>query len=222
MIIEAIKDMSSYETLKIAVPNEDICPICKSGLMLTPIESIVFPRSNDNLYFLYTFCYCTVCKNVYINTYDYKLGYTAQKLLSEPNRFKKTDFGEDIERLSPSFVEIYNQAKEAESLNLDQIAGIGYRKATEFLIKDFTIHEHPEEEDTIKSAALSTVINNYIDDRKIKKLAEVTVWIGNDETHYIRKHTERDISDLKRFINACVHYINMDLIYQDSQTVERK
>ena len=35
------------------------------------------------------------------------------------------------------FLTIYNQSLSAEDNNLDQIAGIGYRKALEFLIKDY-------------------------------------------------------------------------------------
>lgn len=42
-------------------------------------------------------------------------------------------------QVSPQFVEIYNQAKAAESFQLDQITGLGLRKALEFLIKDLEV-----------------------------------------------------------------------------------
>ena len=66
---------------------------------------------------------------------------------------------------------------------------------------------------------LSACINTYIDQVKIKNLATKTVWIGNDETHYVRKHTDRDIEDLKRFIQATVYYISMELVSDDAESM---
>ena len=222
MKIKAIADLTTDSRIDITIPDDDRCPICKTALVITPIEGIAFYNAGSGSSNLSVFCYCPSCKNTYINTYKYSLGIATQKIKSEPNHFKKVPFNEKIEKLSPSFVEIFNQAKQAESSQLNQIAGIGYRKALEFLIKDFTISQNPDKEEHIKSAQLGHVIRDYITDNKIKDLAEKTSWIGNDETHYVRKHTDRDIEDLKRFISACVYFINMYLIYKDSQSVERK
>lgn len=46
-------------------------------------------------------------------------------------------------------------------MNLNEIARIGYRKALEFLIKDYCIDKNKEEE-KIKKEPLSQVIINYI------------------------------------------------------------
>lgn len=51
--------------------------------------------------------------------------------------FKPEQFDREIEELSPNFVKIYTQTKIAEEMGLDLICGPGYRKALEFLIKDF-------------------------------------------------------------------------------------
>ena len=40
-----------------------------------------------------------------------------------------------VEELSPQFAELYNQAAAAEAYSLLDIAGMGYRKSLEFLIK---------------------------------------------------------------------------------------
>lgn len=230
MIIEAITDMENkFKTdlniaskRKVKIPNDDQCPICKTATLIVPITGLIIDAGGPYHGILSVFCYCPHCKSTYINTYTHDYGTAAQKVRSEPNRFEKLHFDVEIEKLSPSFVEIVNQAIEADCSHLNQIAGMGYRKALEFLIKDYAIYRYPDKKENIKSAPLSQVIKNYIDDPKIKKLAETTSWIGNDETHYVRKHTDRDIEDLKRFVSACVNFINMDLIYQDSQTVERK
>lgn len=58
---------------------------------------------------------------------------------------------------------------------------------------------------------------NYTNERKIKNLAKASIWIGNDETHYVRKYEDKDIKDLKRFISATVAYITYELIADSAQ-----
>lgn len=105
---------------------------------------------------------------------------------------------------------------------MDEICGIGYRKSLEFLIKDFAIHEHPESEENIKVAPLSQCIKNYILAKNVKLLAERSAWIGNDEAHYIRKQEDRNVSDLKVFIQACVYFIAMTLVTDDAASMTPK
>ena len=125
---------------------------------------------------------------------------------------KKIEFNESIENLSPTFCDIYNQSSSAETYNLNQIAGMGYRKALEFLIKDYCIYRHNNDEQKIKSMFLSQVIEKYVDSDKIKNLSKVSAWLGNDETHYVKKFDDKDINDLKKFINATVYFISYDLV----------
>lgn len=95
--------------------------------------------------------------------------YTANKLLSvEPTKFVKQTFDENITKLSPQFDKIYNQALAAESSGLDEIAGLGYRKALEFIVKDFAIYKHPDKTEEIKKLPLSQCINKYIDNTILK------------------------------------------------------
>ena len=118
---------------------------------------------------------------------------------------------ENIEKVSPIFVEIYSQATVAESEALDQIAGVGYRKAAEFLIKDYVISKNPSDEEHIKSIMLGQVIADYLNDfPKIQALAKSVAWIGNDETHYVRRHDDKDIQDLKKFILSAAQFIAAD------------
>lgn len=70
----------------------------------------------------------------------------------------------------------------------------------EFLIKDYTIKKHPEKEDEIRKALLGKCIQNYISVTKIKECAKRATWIGNDETHYVRKWKDKDVKDLKILI----------------------
>ncbi len=36
------------------------------------------------------------------------------------------------------------------------------------------------------------------------------VWLGNDQTHYLRKWEDKDLADLKRLIQLTLHWIEMD------------
>ena len=94
------------------------------------------------------------CARLFIAQYliaDKEIKDTASKLhpistkefvLKEsfPKSPKPAYFPEEIMNISPMFILIYNQANEAESHELIQISGIGYRKALEFLIKDYCIN----------------------------------------------------------------------------------
>lgn len=138
-----------------------------------------------------------------------EIGWKHIPALYKPNI--KVELPENIEKVSSSFVEIYSQATVAESEGLDQIAGVGYRKSAEFLIKDYAIRKHPNDEPSIKKKLLGVVIKEYLKEfPRLQQLSTAIAWIGNDETHYIRRHDNKDINDLKRFIKASAQFIAAD------------
>lgn len=217
------------------------CPCCKATLVPKNLYNIVTrDLSESNRFVFISTEYCSNCHKVFISKYKLS-NYTSEQhqdfikpidringsklcealtvISCEPNYYKEETFEEVLATLSPQFVKIYNQSLAAESSNLDEIAGIGYRKALEFLIKDFAIHITPDDEEKIKSMKLSGCIKNYISDPIIKTLAERSVWLGNDETHYVRKHTSLDIDDMKRFIKATVYFISMNLIAEEAASI---
>jgi len=121
-----------------------------------------------------------------------------------------------IRKTSPrcrrSFVAIYGEATAAEARGLKQVAGCGYRKAVEFLIKDFCVKENPADAEAIKTQRLGTVIQERISDPNIKAMAARATWIGNDETHYVRIWTDKDMTDLKALMSLTVSWINTHLL----------
>lgn len=62
----------------------------------------------------------------------------------------------------------------------------------------------------------------YFGKKNVKLLAERSAWIGNDEAHYIRKQEDRNVSDLKVFIQACVYFIAMTLVTDDAASMTPK
>lgn len=199
------------------------CPICKAFIKPLHLNS-VFRAENDIIY-IESHEFCTNCNHSFVvsRKTTISLSGTIHKNASiksvEPQKYKETSFDKHLTTLSPQFVKIYNQASAAESAGLDEIAGLGYRKALEFLIKDFAIHTNPEHESNIKKMLLSSCINQYIDSPNIKTLATRSAWIGNDEAHYIRKQEDRDVNDMKKFISATVYFISMILITEDAESI---
>lgn len=206
------------------------CPKCNKALSPERVYSIIINKEDE--YFLYIADFCGACKSILITEYKaikildnygkIKILECNEILNSSPSIYKKEKFDEKIEEVSPQFVKIYNQALQAENLNLDEIAGLGYRKSVEFLIKDFAIYKNPDKDSEIKKSWLNDCIKTYIIEDRIKLLAERSAWIGNDEAHYIRKQEDRDIKDMKNFIKAMVYFIGMVLITDDAESMEPK
>ena len=141
----------------------------------------------------------------------------ADEYLCDSNRaFPSVDtqlylIDKEIGEISPQFIQIYNQANRAEQEGLDQICGAGYRKALEFLIKDYAIHEEPDNKENIKSAFLGNCISKYIQDEKINSVMTRATWLGNDEVHYIRVWNDKDLQDLKKLIFLTIKWIKYNM-----------
>ena len=216
------KYVSITNNERICYETVNKCPICNSSI--APVEKSKFFNSDSKMYFF--MFECPACNKGFITHYNYTnerkikndISYNMLKLVnSYPKVPELHQFDENIKKLSSNFCEIFNQAYVAEQMNLNEIGGIGYRKALEFLIKDYCIDKNKEQEEKIKKEPLSQVITNYILSDKIKNLAKASIWIGNDETHYVRKYEDKDIKDLKRFISATVAYITYELIADSAQ-----
>lgn len=224
LIPESLKFGNTINSYAINEPDE--CPLCH--VSIKPEKIHIHPYWSNRKKYAAAMYMCTHCSMVFCTLYECidsstslngRSLYLSKLLYIGPTRYIEQSFDQSIAQLSPQFVKIFNQAKAAESSSLDEIAGIGYRKALEFLVKDYCIHLHPEKEQDIKETPLSRCIRDYIDISQIQTLAERATWIGNDETHYIRKHEDRDVTDMKRFIDAMVHFISMTLIVEDASTI---
>ncbi|MDF7821386.1 DUF4145 domain-containing protein [Runella sp. MFBS21] len=126
-------------------------------------------------------------------------------------RFKNKDFSEIIKNISPKFCQIYNEAYIAEQHDLLEICGVGYRKALEFLIKDYLILQFTDKSEQIANDhRLQKVINDFITNDNIKNSATKAFWLGNDEAHYVRKWQNKDLKDLKQFIYLSISWIELE------------
>lgn len=125
---------------------------------------------------------------------------------------QKPAFPHEIETLSPSFARVFTQAQAAEDNGLDEVAGPGFRKALEFLIKDYAISlvSTPEAVEEIKKLMLQPVIKKYLNGDKLPVVSTRAAWLGNDEVHYERRWVGKNLTDLKNLIAASMHFISME------------
>lgn len=207
------------------------CPMCHSTFngetmssVIAPYEFVEYGETKRDLA-LYVLHYCQVCGlgfcGIYSQEPDRSLGRVYKPVVAIPERSEPLEFDPQIARLSPAFVKIYEEAHAAEKHDLTLICGMGYRKALEFLVKDYLIEKHPQESDTIAKEPLSQSIRR-IDNLQIKTLAERSAWLGNDETHYTKKHDGYSYEDIKAFLEAMTAFILYEKTVEKAFLIPRK
>lgn len=204
-----VKD-SDYDIDK----KPDTCPACGKGI--SPIFCFQYGvdtwrRYEGFLQIVYR-CPREECNRLFIAKYI-NPGYATGDTLFLNTTYllditEYEEFSEFITKISEKFPRIYNQARITEENGLDMIAGPGYRKALEFLVKDYLIKTSPELEEKVKKAQLGDTIK-LITDARIKSCASRAAWIGNDETHYLRVWQDKDLEDLKNLIKMVVDWIDL-------------
>lgn len=190
----------------------DTCPFCHEKTNPNVYTGDII---KDHIAEVFMSCPNKKCNRTFIAIYSY-CPETVRNFKFEGLSFLQAlrlkQFADIITNISPSFVSIYNQAFQAEQMQLKEICGVGYRKALEFLIKDYLITKKPEQEEKIKKEKLGNCIRDGIENSRLKRMAKLAVWLGNDETHYIRKWVDKDIHDLKNLIDITVSYLETELL----------
>lgn len=200
---------------------EEYCPHCGKEVMPKVIYSVATEKTSKqgNQIAVLVRCPRSECKGYHVQAFS--IGSAASGITHltglKPVRYTYLPYLENelpkkLNEAFPEFKEIYDQSLEAESMGLDQIAGIGFRKSLEFLIKSYAISKDPDNQLNIEKETLNnTIKSRYGDFPKIQKLAKLAAWIGNDETHFVKKHTEINISNMKEFLNAAALFIAADM-----------
>lgn len=185
------------------------CPVCHH--IIAAIGVLDYELDNALERRLIYYCPNQDCQELFIVYYRRESrNYTYEKYKVEPINIESMLFDKIVVEFSTDFIEIYNQSYKAEQLGLMQICGIGYRKALEFLIKDYLIKQVKAQNiDEIKKMFIGKCIDQYIQDDNIKQIAKRAIWLGNDETHYERRWLDKDINDLKELINITIYWITM-------------
>lgn len=197
----------------------DTCPICNYAISPKQIDAHQYkPEGSEHIRLDYILqCTKKDCQRIFISEYvsgqdPQTKNYILKLKGSFPQIPAAEPLPEEIKRASPDFERIYQQAHKAELLGLEDIAGVGYRKSLEFLIKDYCVAKNPGEEKKIKELGMGKVISEFVTDQNIKECARRASWLGNDETHYERIWLDKDIEDLKILIKLACHWISNEIL----------
>lgn len=194
-----VKVLSS-EGLKGIDCHSITCPEC--GSLIMPLFHFMYGQTT-------LLCQCPVheCGSVFLLRRN--PGYYS---IIPNHQLASESFSDTINTISPDFVRIYNEAYSAEQMSLGDICGVGYRKALEFLVKDYVSIGKPEDLiTTVRSKSLSRCIDEFVTDERIKLVSKRAVWLGNDETHYVRKWEGKDVHDLKGIIHLVLRWIEQEV-----------
>ncbi len=195
----------------------DCCPYCGTGNAYPPLVFRYVTTTRATIVLAAFQCAANDCQQLFVATYLPVYSDISGALISfrfhhsEPPTIRPVRVSETIAKLSADFEEIYKQSAKAEQLGLHEVAGVGYRKALEFVIKDYLIRKHPDKKDEIQKRLLGNCIRTFVTEERIKQCAERAAWLGNDETHYSRKWEDKDIRDLKALIRLTVHWIESEV-----------
>lgn len=204
--------------VEVEVPAK--CPICGTGIDLVNRTQIACHDIHDEAqkkYSIFTIHSCPVCHKGFVVQHKMvkkKSEYKEVNQYCYPTEAIDLHTYEDIKAISPMFYKIYVQCLTAKSLGLDEIYGMGFRKAIEHLVTDFAIYENQNDREVILSKSLHQRIETYFSSFEGKEELMACKWLGNDETHYLNNNTEKDLLLLQDLIDDAVNYIHKRLRHQ--------
>lgn len=214
----SVPGLGSTRTVSVKVP--DVCPICKKNISPQRKFASAIGDAEKGVRAIGIY-YCSGCNYVFLCTYDVVIEESAHMGTHaviydtdgtvEPIKHAERIFDDALNKVSERFSKIYNDSLAAEEYGLDEIAGMGYRKALEFLIKDYLVYDDPVNADSIKAMNLSKCIKDKVPVTNLKIVAERCAWIGNDFAHYVPLHDDKDIDDLKALLESSIYWVLMEL-----------
>ncbi|MBR1806375.1 MAG: hypothetical protein IJ774_08330 [Selenomonadaceae bacterium] len=199
----------------------DVCPHCHQSTSLQVLQAVKSPVSNECAAVLL----CRRCKRLVfadLLLLNKLLGTDDTKLIALYPNPKDLEIPAEMDLHYPTFYELYRQAHRAEEENLTEIVGAAYRKALETLVKTYLTEQFPADAPAISTELLGNSIAR-IEYPRIKALAKVAAWIGNDETHTFKKNPDLNVADMKNFMVALCHLILAEKVGDEAaELVARK
>ncbi|HFD2035903.1 TPA: DUF4145 domain-containing protein [Clostridium perfringens] len=184
------------------------CPHCSAFINPQPNTYSCITLSNFYIYIIAYQAPC--CDNYFFVTY--KVTNNKGELLTIYPSNKPEKLPEAIEKISPRFVNLYNQAYTAEQNNHLELAGSGYRNALEVLIKDYAINELGIDSKEVVKKNLNRSINEYVPSVRLSNSADVIRLLGNDYTHYERHYEDIDFQILKKYMRIFINSIETEYL----------
>lgn len=215
-------------SIEFEVQVADECPICHFGIDMSNDKWTNFHDINSMLqkeFHIISVHICPHCHNGFVVMHHMKAqknGYAEESQSVYPTTVSNFQIDEDIRQISPDFYEIYNQCLIAKNDGLNQIYGMGFRKALERLVKDYSIYNHPEDVEWIrtnKETTLHKCIEKYFRNSDAKTALMACKWLGNNETHYENYNTDEDLQLFEDLIEDTLYYIHREIRHKRAEDI---
>lgn len=204
------------------VDSDDMCPLCYFGMDLSQYgwrnfhDWLYADQRNFNIFSVYVCPHChrgfvVVHKMAVLDEGDGVCVVKEESQAVYPHIVKLPDIDDAVHSISPKFYDIYQQCLTAKANGLYDLYGMGFRKAVEYLVTDFAIKMHPEENDKIISMSLHNRIEKYISDDDVKRTLLACRLLGNNEVHYNNNNTSADMILFGDLISGVISYIGRAL-----------
>lgn len=207
-------ESAAYDRLVSYFENYDLngkvnsCPYCGKGI--EPVYRISVTDGLD----LVAVYKCPSCNKLIVGRYESRechddghIIWDLKEIFPRPNIVK--EFPECIKEISPRFCDIYSQCERAYNEGLDEICGVGFRKALEVLIKDYLINDKCKKSKEVLDK-LKEDINKLGNEEKDNRLRE----IGSKNSPIVKYINEKNISVkdvvLKSTLEKCIEYCISD------------
>lgn len=206
-----------YQNTQWTLPLPPKCPLCWEIVAITVCA--FFHKVSDRVEALFL-CPNSDCQRLFLCIYCEEGSPDLRLKTVYPVVVGIAEIKGVVTSLSPDFAKFYCEAKQAKQLGLSNVCGPGYRKAFEFLIKDYakSLVTSDDARNAIEKSFAGKVVDEFIPDARIQAVAKRALWLGNDETHYLRRWTEHDVEDLIALIQLTMHWIEIEVLSKKYMT----
>ena len=158
------------------------CPHCGVGTDAVVTAREVFPfTGNANL--LFASAKCTGCHRTFFFSCVRESGNSDAEVVSIYPNTADPFRNETLEKISPRFMNLYNQGIAAEKEGHIELAALGYCKALEIL--------------------------DYLQQRELINTPDLIRILGDEYTHYEKDYPEQDLVILKGYMEIFLKQIEM-------------
>lgn len=207
---------------EVQVPDK--CPICHYGIDMSMDNYLNYHDIHDDSksFNIISVHSCPHCHNGFVIMHHMKAqknGCIEKSQSAYPTTASNLQIDEDIRQISSDFYEIYNQCLIAKNDGLNQLYGMGFRKALEKLVTDFAINQNENDTDKILGMSLHNRIETYFKDSDAKTALMACKWLGNNETHYENCNDEQDLQLFEDLIEDTLYYIHREIRHKKAEHI---
>lgn len=203
----------------------DVCPHCGKRIAAKYINSFIKTSDDGNRTKAIVYWFCNGCGEFFAATYfvnkDYPNNYVGYEDSVIPPIMEKTVLPAEVLSVSPGFAELFQQAERAKNEGMTDLAGMGFRKALECLLKDTLIYLG-QDETQVEKMTIAGAIEAFADNPRLQRAATNARVIGNDYTHYKARYDGYDIETLRQLISITCHWVCMEIETENLVAPQKK